>query len=296
MAFVDSMKAKVDSVRAREAALAKQARERIPAEYHSFLIFLDQNQKISDKQMENPDQLGPGVWSSQRGIFVPVRMPYMAVDGRVQMFVDEHRKAGKTFKIGFINEWASTTGAIGGVPGAPEELKTILTCVVTSEIYGSAAGSAKISWGGEGVDRTNPYENAQTSALGRALANMGLGLLGTGIASYEEVKGAIEEQERLDRTEPRAEAPAKQAAAPMPGPKPPKAETDPNDPSLATDSGPCADCGVAIPKGGENAIKNSRKRGEAVRWSHQSVPGLQGLDENGKCNNPIVLKQKAKAE
>ena len=305
MGFIDSVKAKYTTIKAREAALEKQARERIPKEYHDFLLLLDQNQELTSKKIDNPEEtIGPGVWSGDRGTYVPVRLPYLAVDGRVRMAIDEHTKAGKKLSIEFKTQWtleaeallamdATAQGLVEALVGAiPKEFHTILTCIAESEIYGRFEGSAKIGWGGAAVDRTNPYENSQTSALGRALGNMGYGLLGTGIASYEEVKAAIAEQEAADR-------PPKPSG--MPGPKatPPQAAVSPNganpepsggtttseaappssddsDPALTQTEGPCADCGeeAMMDKVWSNFIKPARGRGERVRWSHAAVKTL----------------------
>jgi hypothetical protein len=46
---------------------------------------------------------------------------------------------------------------------------------------------ARVFVGGSGVDESNPLENAETSAVGRALGFLGYGLYGTGIASADEV-------------------------------------------------------------------------------------------------------------
>ena len=53
----------------------------------------------------------------------------------------------------------------------------------------SAMGTAEVIEGQSGPTATNPYEVAETSALGRALGNLGIGLVG-GIASAEEVLNA----------------------------------------------------------------------------------------------------------
>lgn len=48
------------------------------------------------------------------------------------------------------------------------------------------------------MDRTNLYENVESSAIGRALGFLGYGLLGTGIASAEEVMAAMSTSKQLD--------------------------------------------------------------------------------------------------
>ena len=51
---------------------------------------------------------------------------------------------------------------------------------------------------GSMVNKTSYIENAQTSAVGRALGFIGIGINGMGIATAEEVKTAIEQQEAND--------------------------------------------------------------------------------------------------
>lgn len=51
---------------------------------------------------------------------------------------------------------------------------------------------------GSMVNSTSFVENAETSAVGRALGFLGIGIDGTGIASYEEVKMAQEHQDAGD--------------------------------------------------------------------------------------------------
>jgi hypothetical protein len=63
------------------------------------------------------------------------------------------------------------------------------------------------------------------------------------------------------------------------------------DAALTMDSGPCVDCGIVLPEMHKNSILNRRKRGEKLRWSHQSVPGMDKFkDAEGKCNHPEILK------
>ena len=64
-------------------------------------------------------------------------------------------------------------------------------CQVSVEIDGKLfKGTASCNIGGRGVDATNPIENAETSALGRALGLAGFGSLES-VASAEEVKAAV---------------------------------------------------------------------------------------------------------
>ena len=64
-------------------------------------------------------------------------------------------------------------------------------CQVSIEIEGRLfKGTASCNIGGRGVDATNPIENAETSALGRALGLAGFGSLES-VASAEEVKAAV---------------------------------------------------------------------------------------------------------
>lgn len=68
-------------------------------------------------------------------------------------------------------------------------------CQVTIKIEGKQfIGSASCNIGGKGVDATNPIENAETSALGRALGLAGFGSLES-VASAEEVVSAISRSE-----------------------------------------------------------------------------------------------------
>lgn len=119
--------------------------------------------------------------------------PYMKVDGRVAMARDEHRELGKRLDI-----MKATFDTVFDTP----------MCQVTvySEIFGMATGTSKVFIGGRGVDQTNPLENAETSAVGRALGFMGYGLLGGGIASAEEVEQAIQEQAPATKSTKVAEA------------------------------------------------------------------------------------------
>lgn len=241
----------IAAARERERALQTQARLRIPKAYHDFLLYLEQKQVLAPFELPDARALDSETWARDGKTFIKVRLPYVSVSGRVLMAVDEHRAAGKKMHVSFIIESARLHQLGVTDPAAiPEETKSIVTCVVDSEIYGTYMGSSKIAWsGGGGVDRTNPYENAATSALGRALANMGYGLLGFGIASYEEVEQAVREQagQGLEDGPPPA-MPPDHASPPdaditVAAAKPltPAAED-----SLVTDTEVCRSCGKSV--------------------------------------------------
>lgn len=173
------------NVREREQKIIEQAYKRIPPEYHDFLILLDQQQCLSrNAPKEIPQEARQlGVWARNEAVYMPVRMPYMAVDGRVAMMVA--RQNGQPYSL--VTEAEQINGewymraTFEGMAANGTPCKTI--------------GRAKIGFGGKSVDSTNPVENAETSAVGRALAFAGYGLLGTGIASAEEVVTAKAESE-----------------------------------------------------------------------------------------------------
>lgn len=102
---------------------------------------------------------------------------YMAVDGKLAMANLDHRQQNKRLDFGEPKVLVDT----------PEQLTLQVT--VTSEIYGVRHGIAtsrkKL---GTNAEKDWPWEVVETSAIGRALAAMGYGLLpGAGLASAEDV-------------------------------------------------------------------------------------------------------------
>lgn len=164
----------------RESEIACQhAIASTPERYRGFIIFINQNKKVGTA-------------------YVTIRLPYMTVDGRIKMAQDEHRESEATLDI--------STDFI--------DLGDRLVCkaVVISSIRGSSIGHATINFGGSGVDASNPIENGETSAWGRALGAMGYGLFGNGIASAEEIINSMSEKPGPD-------------PVPDPGPEPEPANT-----------------------------------------------------------------------
>ena len=104
---------------------------------------------------------------------------YMTVEGRVQMAQDDH--ALNNGRLDILTEVL------------PDN---IVKATVISTLYGTATGHAQNhpKSGGRTAQDTNPIEDAETSAVGRALGLLGYGTLGSGIASANEVQGAKEWQ------------------------------------------------------------------------------------------------------
>lgn len=106
--------------------------------------------------------------------------PYMAVDGRVRMARDDHRNQNKKLDMYLPTILVDN-----------DDTLTLSVCV-ESEVYGKASGTAtsrKIE--GTSSERQFPYETAETSALGRALGELGYGIFaGAGLTSAEDMQRA----------------------------------------------------------------------------------------------------------
>ncbi len=127
-------------------------------EFADYIVLLESQRRVGDD------------WQS-------VEQPYMAVDGKLAMANEDHRKQGKRMEFGEPKVLLNTD----------EQLTLLVT--VTSEIYGTRHGiatSRKLN--GSRAEKEFPWEVAETSAIGRALTAMGYGLFpGAGLASAEDM-------------------------------------------------------------------------------------------------------------
>lgn len=190
MTLVEKAKAKKAEVK----AIAERVQKQLPEEFHPFLIFLDQNFKVGKGKVLNDEETralkAEGCWISSEGdVYLPVKIPYITVDGRIAMLWN-----------------AFPDGVVNIATNIDLEHKFVSAYVTTPR--GSARAHAKIGEGGFGVDSTNPIENAETSAVGRALGFLGYGLIGTGIASAEEVAQALKEKANQEKDTPIAKTKA----------------------------------------------------------------------------------------
>lgn len=125
-----------------------------------------------------------GEWDATR-----VENAYLAVDGKLAMANVDHRKQGK--RLDFAEPKVLIDNA--------DQLTLQVT--VTSEIYGTRHGIATSrKKDGTPAEKSFNWEVAETSAIGRALAAMGYGLLpGAGLASAEDMLRAQTRNESSDK-------------------------------------------------------------------------------------------------
>lgn len=116
---------------------------------------------------------------TEDGKLIQVTTEYMTVAGRIKEFTDLHKKQNKKFKFTRYFD----TDSQGNI---------ICHAKVYSQIFGTVEATAA-AYGKTIVDKTNPYENAETSAYGRCLGFFGIGII-ENIASYEEVKDILENE------------------------------------------------------------------------------------------------------
>jgi len=117
---------------------------------------------------------------------------YMTVDGRIQQCRDVHVSQGKSYheKVRILPP--------DEVPRLDKQGYLVVQVSIDSELHGCVTDFATGVLGPDAkfVDKTNPLENATTSARGRALAAFGYGIIpGAGIASAEEVEEAMRRRE-----------------------------------------------------------------------------------------------------
>ena len=142
-------------------ALCRRAREVGSVKHEDFIdyiVVLESRRKVDDE------------WQT-------TEHAYMAVDGKLTMANEDHRKQSKRL------DFAEPKVLLDN----PDQLTLQVT--VTSEVYGTRHGIATSrKKGGTTAEREFPWEVAETSAIGRALAAMGYGLIpGAGLASAEDM-------------------------------------------------------------------------------------------------------------
>jgi hypothetical protein len=117
---------------------------------------------------------------------------YMTVAGRIKMFWDKVEKLDA--------EGSIVTRILKNTDEVVIKAKAIIK--QGEKILSLTTGYASETVGEGLVNKTSALENAETSAIGRALGSLGLGLLGRGgVASAEEVRRAVSQQDDSPATE-----------------------------------------------------------------------------------------------
>lgn len=194
--------------------------------------------------------------------------PYISIDCRLWMARIDHGEQGKKLEI-TSSELRPDIDRQGGKP------MLVLQVTLDSELYGRAVGTATadISDKARAVDATNPVENAETSALGRALGMYGYGLIGS-IASAEEVADALKRDRKAQST---AEG---QKSSPRPSQEPQGASDGewkewPNSRFPAK----CCECGQEIPLDMPRLRNSVLKKSKHITCPEKPV--FDGADDFG---------------
>lgn len=160
--------------------------ESIPEKYRHFIETLSKTSRVSNKILQlTPELTELGYFATERGTFLKVDQPYLTVAGKRANLVDWTEE--KQYRFSIENE-------IVLIKDQPF-IKSVVTVLDESgNAIRKGTSTVPVNIGGSGVDSTNPYENAETSAVGRALTFIGMGHQMPDIASYEEVLNALRRQ------------------------------------------------------------------------------------------------------
>ena len=175
-------------------------------DYIDYVQALPQSKKVKRPVPDRPNLM--------QDVYLDCWTLYMSVAGRIRMLSDIAQI--QDWVVEFEPEPFSPTN----VPGFLQmddrlvyrEYVTIKKTPPNGEatpiLVGRRPGTAWVpAAGGKQAAGSNPYEKVETSARGRAIAAWGIGVLpGSGVASVEEIHGARENRQALDRQQFREQA------------------------------------------------------------------------------------------
>ncbi len=167
---------------------------RIPEEYRHYVQHLSRASKVAKKVVQLDKELEEaGYFTTDNGTYLNVTNAYLTVAGKNAMLTDWVEE--KDYRFSIENEIITLKEKFF--------IKTVIKITnEKGEEIRRATSTVPVNIGGTGVDRTNPYENAETSAVGRALTFLGMGRQLGEIASYEEVVEADRLSEEQEAAEP----------------------------------------------------------------------------------------------
>lgn len=116
------------------------------------------------------------------------------VEGLEKYVVSIHGRDYMTVS-GRIKE-AQSEGELNCFTEILKDDEVIIVKAIVQTARGASVGHAA-AYGVTPIDKQNPYENAETSAVGRALGFLGYGLIAEGgVASAEEMQGVVEPEDK----------------------------------------------------------------------------------------------------
>ena len=155
----------------------------VDQKYHHYFLPIERSVLVAKFPANLDEDLKKlGYYVLNQKTYLKTSKLYLTVAGKLHMFTDWVEQNGYYYSIeNFLFEFT----------GKPF-FKTVITVTdKEGRIIRKAESTVPVNIGGSGVDETNPFENAETSAVGRALSFLGIGQI-SGIASFEEVADAIE--------------------------------------------------------------------------------------------------------
>jgi hypothetical protein len=160
--------------------IIKQAKVLVPEPYHDFIVLLNESKKLSDECVYIDDKTFKlGVWHKEgHGTIQTLPKPYMNVNGRIKWARDDHKES--RMKLNFH-------------PPVISKDSNYMSLKVDSEMLGEVNVITEIPTKQTNSYNQDPITFAHTKAKGKALGDLGYGLIGDGVSSAEEAEDAIEE-------------------------------------------------------------------------------------------------------
>lgn len=164
-------------------------RNAVPERYHIYFVEMEKSKKILNFEYENLEKDQElrrlGVYNNKGKAFIKLNALYFTVKGLQAQFNDWIKSTGYSYTNSLRFHKVGNQEVI-------EKLITVLT--PNGRVIRSVSSISEIGFGGTGVDSTDPVKNAETSALGRALIQIGMGPLVFTEEDIAELKKEVEKR------------------------------------------------------------------------------------------------------